>query len=205
MGLRRRDDGDRWIPAGPGATDDGELDLVMQMLLLPARAWRALGLALAGLVVLVGGIVVLSLFPDAGAAPLTLVPMVPAVVATPWALIVAARWWRRYRALRRTGWHLASAVRKTGWEHLTDGPVSSRPRVNELISVHWAEGGTSQVVAVGRQLPVGAYPRVWLGGERRAMVLLLPESAKVGRPRPVAVRGWTPIAVRPRPTGKHGR
>jgi hypothetical protein len=193
------------LPPGPGETEDGDLDLVMQALLLPARTWRAAEIALLGVAVVAGGIVALSLFPDVDLVGLVIVPMAMALFAIPWAITVAVRWWRRYRAVRRTGWHRASAVRRTYWDQSAGDGVNSTPKINELISVKYAEGGMSELVAVMGTLPVGFYEPVWIGGERKAMVLLIPNGGKYGEPRPLAVRAWRPLFAENRPTGKRGR
>ncbi len=127
---------------------------------------------------------------DQGLLGVLVVPMLLACVAVPWSLVAAAGWWRRYRAVRHTGWRVAEVrvvpdypVRKG--RHLPDLHVrygdDSRVVLRAVASTHGATGFQ------GRR-----DREAWVGGWGRAMVVLFPDAPLRKRPLAVPARAISP-------------
>lgn len=124
---------------------------------------------------------------------LVAVPILIGLPGFPFAAVGAFGWFRRYRAVRRTGWHAASVlalrgdfVRATyyqGGELLMKGGLSLRQPKRFAQSVQQR--------------------RVWLGGEESAMVMLFP-GQRGAAPRAVAARATAPLTP-PRPVARTRR
>ncbi|MEC3977792.1 hypothetical protein [Amycolatopsis sp. H20-H5] len=110
-----------------------------------------------------------------------LIPIALLLLGTGFAVKAALGWFQRYRAVRRTGWHPASVQ------------VHRMARASPLIDVQYPKAG--EIVLRGIQSTRRALryaederQRAWVGGERRAMVVLFPRD-HLGK-RPYAVPVW---------------
>jgi hypothetical protein len=107
---------------------------------------------------------------------------VTALVGTPLAGAAAVGWFRRHRAVRRTGWHAAS-VR-----------VSETGRSARLITVDYLAGGSISLLPAAYKTPRVRWSRAqpaWVGGEAAAMVVLF-RRGQGERPRPVPAKAKGP-------------
>jgi hypothetical protein len=118
------------------------------------------------------------------------IPMVSAFFGIPFSAVAAVGWFRRYQAVRHTGWHPASVL------------VMRRARANPLITVKYAAHGGDVLLRAATSthgaLRQGHRPQqAWVGGEAWAMVVLFPREegkrlyavpARAQAPRSVPLR-----------------
>ncbi|HET6502945.1 MAG TPA: DUF3592 domain-containing protein [Amycolatopsis sp.] len=122
---------------------------------------------------------------------------ITALFAAPLSAAAAVGWFRRHRAVRRSGWHAASVL-VTEW---------GRAR---LITVDYLAGGAITLRAVGYKRPRARRRarQAWIGGAAAAMVVLLPRE-QGERPRLVPAKARAPrsessVASTSVPKGRSG-
>ncbi|MFG1647240.1 DUF3592 domain-containing protein [Amycolatopsis sp. NPDC049252] len=111
------------------------------------------------------------------------VPLLLALAGLPWSLVAAGGWSRRYRAVRATGWRVASVTVVV--DHLARGG-----RQMPEIHVRYGDGSRMTLRAAfsthgATSLRKRPERRAWIGGWGRAMVVLFPP--RPGHERPYAV------------------
>ena len=112
---------------------------------------------------------------------LCLEPLGAGLAGIPFGALTAAGWIRRYRSVRRTGWHPASVVVSPVGQIFAEYFQGGRIELGGVVSIRRA-------TRFAQEEP----RRAWIGGEAEAMILLLPRE---GRKKPfvLPVRAQTPL------------
>lgn len=117
---------------------------------------------------------------------LFVVPLLLALVAVPWSVVSAGNWWRRYRAVRHTGWRAATVT------VVADYPVR-KGRHRPDIQVRYGDGSRMVLRAAASSHGATVFHgrrnlEARVGGWGRGMVVLFPHTRL--RKRPYAVPAY---------------